>query len=740
MANSFTKVTLGAAQTVGFTTPTYIVSSHLTVSVNNVTVPAVQAGATQQVFGSFTSTNPLFYNLVEGSTSLSFSEELPAGAVVLVNRNSSQSTKLVSYSDSGLLTSDVLNEDSNQAFFIAQEALDQSAGNFDSSFEASQGVTVTKVAGIEAGADVTDTANVVAALTAGTNITIASNGTITGTTVDTNTTYTGGTGLTLAGTTFNVDAAQTGITSLGTLSGLTTGATTVNGALTVNSDTLKLTSTTASSNVEHPSLELYRNGGAGSADLGAIKFFGNNNAGTPEKFQYAGIYASVQTAADGNEQGSLAFSLGHGGGQEDPAMSLFSYGLQMGYGNPILMSYSNGYQQFFSPNAAQKSFKLNATPSATVANGIYDIYLPDVTGGTLAVINSDKTFTAGATTVNGALAVNNTTQSITDTTTNSTSVYGPTIEVYRNGGDGDAGSTAIVQSDKLGTIDFYGNNDAGTPEKIKYAKIFSTIYEETDGAESGRLSFSVINAGTLTEGANPATILDLEPDVAVFKQDVRIQTSANGGVQATSTPILELYQEDGPQADDGDHLGEIQFTALNNNNYSPIKHKYAGIHAEIIDETNATEDGSLHFTAVTAGTEDTTVLTLNGTESTFTTPLVVTGGLTASQTLANAVTDTDISVSEFATYNGKKLIYTGGAGSIHLADAVAADLGKAWVIINAGTGAITINRATSTQTIKFLNGSSISAGSANLTLATGGIIEIICTAADNYIAFGTGIS
>ena len=539
MANSFTKVTLGAAQTVGFTTPTYIVSSHLTVSVNNVTVPAVQAGATQQVFGSFTSTNPLYYILVEGSTSLSFSEELPAGAVVLVNRNSSQSTKLVSYSDSGLLTSDVLNEDSNQAFFIAQEALDQSAGNFDSSFEASQGVTVAKVAGIEALADVTDTENVVAALTAGTNITIAADGTISSTdtnttytvqdgelsqnnftdadhtklnaieasadvtdtanvvaaltagtnvaiasngtisSTDTNTTYTGGTGLTLAGTTFNVDAAQTGITSLGTLSGLTT----------------------------------------------------------------------------------------------------------------------------------------------------------------------------GATTVNGALAVNNTTQSITDTTTNSTSVYGPTLELYRDGGDGNAASTVnMAQSDKLGTIDFYGNNDAGTPEKIKYAKIFSSIYEETDGAESGRLSFSVINAGTLTEGTQGSSILDLEPDVAQFNSTVRLKAAASGGVQATSTPILELYQEDGPQADDGDHLGEIQFTALNNNGYSPIKHKYAGIHAEIIDESNATEDGSLHFTCVKAGVEDNTVLTLNGTESTFISPVTVAvGPITINSNDTNAdlvITNNEISSAD----------------------------------------------------------------------------------------------
>ena len=506
MANSFTKVTLGAAQTVGFTTPTYIVSSHLTVSVNNVTVPAVQAGATQKVFGSFTSTNPLYYILVEGSTSLSFSEELPAGAVVLVNRNSSQNTKLVSYSDSGLLTSDVLNEDSNQAFFIAQEALDQSAGNFDSSFEASQGVTVAKVAGIEALADVTDTANVVAALTAGTNITIAADGTIAST--DTNTTYT-----------------------------------VQDGQLSQNNFT----------DADHTKLN------------------------------------AIEASAD-------------------------------------------------------------VTDTANVVAAL--------TAGTNVAIASNGTISS------------------TDTNTTYTGGTGLTL----------AGTTFNV-----------------------------------DAAQTGITSVGVLTGLTATD-------------------NVLIKASANGQPQATPTPILELYQEDGPSADDGDHLGEIQFTAYNDNGFSPAKHKYAGIHAEIIDESNATEDGSLHFTTVTAGTEDTTVLTLNGTESTFTTPLVVTGGLTASQTLANAVTDTDISVSEFATYNGKKLIYTGGAGSIHLADAVAADIGKAWIIINAGTGAITINRATSTQTIKLLDGSAISAGSANLTLATGGIIEIICTAADNYIAFGTGIS
>mgnify|MGYP001055964481 FL=1 len=115
------------------------------------------------------------------------------------------------------------------------------------------------------------------------------------------------------------------------------------------------------------------------------------------------------------------------------------------------------------------------------------------------------------------------------------------------------------------------------------------------------------------------------------------------------------------------------------------------------------------------------------------------GAITASQTIS-IVADTSIDATEFATYTGKKIVYTGAAGTVILADAVSGDLGKGWTIVNAGTGAITIDRATNSQTIKLLNGSSVSAGSANLTVATGGIIEITCTAADNYIAFGSGIS
>lgn len=133
--------------------------------------------------------------------------------------------------------------------------------------------------------------------------------------------------------------------------------------------------------------------------------------------------------------------------------------------------------------------------------------------------------------------------------------------------------------------------------------------------------------------------------------------------------------------------------------------------------------------------DDTGALTYNPSTG----ALVSSGTITASQTLA-ATVDTSIDASEFATFAGKKIVYTGGAGTLILADAVSGDVGKSWTLLNSGTGALTVDRTTNTQTIKHLNGSAVSSGTSNLTVATGAVTEIICTAVDNYIIFGSGIS
>jgi hypothetical protein len=107
-------------------------------------------------------------------------------------------------------------------------------GNIDGRDIAADG---TKLDGIETGADVTDTTNVVAALTAGTNVTIAADGTISST--DTNTTYSAGTGMSLSGTTFNctIDSpSEVGLGNLSNNGNNLSGSFTATGNITAYSD------------------------------------------------------------------------------------------------------------------------------------------------------------------------------------------------------------------------------------------------------------------------------------------------------------------------------------------------------------------------------------------------------------------------------------------------------------------------------------------------------------------------
>ena len=95
----------------------------------------------------------------------------------------------------------------------------------------------TKLDGIEASADVTDTTNVVASLTAGANVTIAADGTISSST-GADTTYTAGSGLSLTGTVFANSAPDQTVALTGA------GATSVSG--TYPNFTITSTNTTYS--------------------------------------------------------------------------------------------------------------------------------------------------------------------------------------------------------------------------------------------------------------------------------------------------------------------------------------------------------------------------------------------------------------------------------------------------------------------------------------------------------------
>ena len=460
------------------------------------------------------------------------------------------------------------------------------------------------------------------------------------------------------------------------------GPTAVNGALTVNSDLLKVVSTDTGA-VENPILALYRNSSsiATSDELGAIEFRGNDANGA--EHLYGRIYSEISLIGDGAEQGNLNFAVGAAGGLEDPVMRLRQYALEMGPGNDIYLS-TTGTLIFegASPATAHETTLYVVNPTADRT-----ILLPDA-AGTIVLKDSTDTLTnksivatqltgtidnarlpaaatsitsvgtlsgltTGATTVNGALTVNSDLLEITSTVNDATEK--PIISLYR-----DAGVPST--NDELGAIRWFGQN--ASDEKQFYGGIYAQADVITDGAHKGSLNFH------LADGSNNGTAISdvlvdingdedptmsLTSELLTVKANVLIKAFASGGVNTTPTPILELFQEDYPQGDDGDHLGEIQFTANNSNGYTPTKHKYAGMHAEIIDESNGTEDGSLHFTAVTAGTEDTTVLTLNGTESTFNSPVkVAVGPVTILSSNTNA--DLVITNGEASSSNASPII------------------------------------------------------------------------------------
>lgn len=127
--------------------------------------------------------------------------------------------------------------------------------------------------------------------------------------------------------------------------------------------------------------------------------------------------------------------------------------------------------------------------------------------------------------------------------------------------------------------------------------------------------------------------------------------------------------------------------------------------------------------------------------ATITGSATVAGGLTASQNIETVTTSSGaVYTSTFATFHSKKVIYTGSGATILVPPPVAADVGKSWTFINAGTGGLVVTRTDTDMLIKNLDGSSVTAGTSNLTIAVGGVTEIICIAVDTYVIFGSGIS
>jgi len=115
------------------------------------------------------------------------------------------------------------------------------------------------------------------------------------------------------------------------------------------------------------------------------------------------------------------------------------------------------------------------------------------------------------------------------------------------------------------------------------------------------------------------------------------------------------------------------------------------------------------------------------------------GGITSFINIQASASST-VSASTFAGYANKRVILTGSTAATYvLPDAVVGDVGKTWVICNASSAAITLDVDTNSQTVTKLVGSA-AATTSDITIASGGVVDLVCTAADNYILYGSGIA
>ena len=95
------------------------------------------------------------------------------------------------------------------------------------------------------------------------------------------------------------------------------------------------------------------------------------------------------------------------------------------------------------------------------------------------------TVTAGTLTASGT----GTDALLTLTTTEASASASPIIALKRNSG-------SPADSDKLGQLSFLGEND--NDQEVEYARIYSSIFDASDGTEDGKIQVQVMKAGTLS--------------------------------------------------------------------------------------------------------------------------------------------------------------------------------------------------------------------------------------------------
>ena len=299
----------------------------------------------------------------------------------------------------------------------------------------------------------------------------------------------------------------------------------------------------------------------------------------------------------------------------------------------------------------------------------------------LSSFNNDITTFSSAVTMNSSLTINNDFMEIVSTDTGATAK--PVLSLYRN-------SASPATNEDMGAIRFFGENSSG--EKVFYAGIDGgTGSSVGDGSHVGKLTFYLADGSS-----SGSAVTDVSADVTTDEDPV-MSLHKYGLVMASGNDIFFGAKSDTLTWDTGSHEQDLRGrdTELTGGN-------------SVLSLPDATQ-GTLEVGSLGGGA---------------------------------VVTGTSIAHATFGSYRGQKVVFTGsGNCTIGLPDAAAADVGATWTVCNASSANVIFDLdASAAQTLKILTGAAVTTvGTDNPHIVPGGVASLVCTAADNYILFGSGV-
>jgi hypothetical protein len=205
--------------------------------------------------------------------------------------------------------------------------------------------------------------------------------------------------------------------------------------------------------------------GAAGDDIGVIDFLSDDAGQTQTTFVQ--ILSEVEVATDGQEGGKLTLSVASHDADLEPGLVI-------------------------------KDGDADGEVDVVIGNGSASL---TTISGNLNASGEDHTFTS-ATADKPVLTLKN---------TNTTISSQAELKFLKDAADVGAGES-------LGSIGWYGDNDAGTPETIQYGKIITRADDVADGQEAGRMYLQVANYdGVLANGVfiDGDTNVDGQVDVTI---------------------------------------------------------------------------------------------------------------------------------------------------------------------------------------------------------------------------------